>query len=911
MSVDITRDRFDSATVTIVVTCIAIGAVLNLPYQYVSKVHRYSQAPSLTEYSFHTFLFPHYEVMQGGFPFTYLVRQEDDLAAQPQFWSSAMLVTDLLIAALVTVLLGFITFRYRARWERFLQTLAVSRRRRVAFHVATVGLLAGILLAAISHILLSHAAEEKLANQLSVRGAVHRYTLIPKPLAKVFPGFVLERFGRIRGVMTWDRSPGAILKISRIPTLTSFTSHGRVLSASEMSSLRAHPWLNHLQLKGIEIEQPILSSIMQLRGLRSLELIQCSGLNRGMGDIEPLSRLVTLDLSNSDVRLAMLPASRWPKALKRLHLSRPRRGSDSLILSNLPALRALDVRRTDDSFNPDLVEIELSNLPRLEYLGIESLQKIALHIDSAPRLQAIGYSDPEIGLRVRGDQLVPASTWFESLRLRHLPSLRHLAFDGLDLQELSLQDLPNLGRLTIGRYGYRGGIILRPFDESAKPRIQAMIQALGESRGPADIDLSSLPLAGIDLSPLAQNDRIRRLCLRGCGVQNSQLSALSKLPGLLELDLQGCPITDEEACSLLCKGLPLRQLLVSSDEFERIEVRNQSKLRGFVATDSRRAKRVHISECPQLESELVLGDCVEQLRIRDGHSLLGLSVDGPLPAETELHGLRSLRFFAIGGPRADDQLCCNLWQCTDLDHLTVAYGRLSEASLKKIGRFSKLTVLALPGSQVSDEIVLHHWGGLNLLSDVDLSETAITSKSVPLLIRLKNLQKLAVNHCDLSTKDLRGLVSISQLIELEVSGIGLDADTLVGCLRRGMLDRLNLSYSFLDDAQLRVLAGPTANSLVFLGLRGCGLKDASVKRIADAHPRLAFDIADNPVSADLLAELRRRGRLLDQHDRDGFLRHLSDGDSERMADIRAEFDPVRGRIDSYQFVSSRQPAASL
>lgn len=911
MSVERTRDRFDSATISIVVTSIIVLGLLNWPYQYVAKAHRYIQSPSLSEYSFQTFMFPNYEVMQGGFPFTYISRQEDDLPSQPRVWSATLLAANILIATLTTFLLAYITRRHRQRWERFLKYSASSRRRSLAYRAIATGSAVAVTITAVSIVMIKDAADRKLAARLATRGAVHCYALVPRPLSRIFPAFVLDRFARPRGVMTFDRSEKDISEIIHIPTLTSFACYGRPLTFAEVEVLRVHPQFNHLHLRSVEIEPRILESITKINGLRSLELIQCSGLGRGLPGVEQLDRLVTIDVSNSDIRLSALPSGGWPRNLKHLHLSRPRRGCDSLRLRSIPSLVVLNIRRTDDSFNPDVVDVVLADMPRLEFIGIESLQKFSMRIDSAARLHSIGSSDPDIGLRVRSNQLVPTSMWFESLRLRDLPSLRHLALDGLDLEELSLQKLPNLSHLVIGRYGYSGGMTLRPFDEAAKSRLQAIIRALGDCEGPANIDLSSLPLADIDLRPLEKNHRIRTLRLRDCDIQSSQLPSLSRLVGLSKLDLRGCPISDKEACGLLGAGLPLKELLVSSNQFECIEVLKQPKLQAFMSTDSRRAKKVHISECPQLESELVLGDSVEQLRIRNGHSLLGLSVDGPLPVGTELHGLRSLRFFAVGGARANDDLCCHLWQCTDLDHLTVAYGQLSEAALRKIGRLSKLTILALPGSTVDDEIVLRYWSGLRLLSDVDLSETEITGRSMQALIQRENLQKLVVNHCKLAAKDLRELVNIGQLIELEVAGIGLEADTLMGCLRRGMLDRLNLSYSILDDAQLQILSGPAANSLVFLGLRGCGLEDADLRPVMDAHPRLAFDITSNPISKALVAELRQQNRLIDHQDRDGFLRHLSDGGYTQVADMRGEYDPVRGRIHHDRFVNSKKSHRSL
>jgi len=285
---------------------------------------------------------------------------------------------------------------------------------------------------------------------------------------------------------------------------------------------------------------------------------------------------------------------------------------------------------------------------------------------------------------------------------------------------------------------------------------------------------------------------------------------------------------------------------------------------------------------------------------------LGLSVDGPIPADARLQGLRALKFFAIGGPRASDELCHSLWQCKDLDHLTIAYGRLSRQALEKIGRFTKLTVLAVPGSDIDDALFLNHWSNLIRLSDVNLSDTKVSSGTLRFLLSVKNLQKLAINHCNVSQRDLEDLVKINQLVELEVAGIGLDSITLAGCLRRGMMDRLDLSHSMLTNEHVQILAGRTGNSLRFLGLRNCGLSETQLKQIIEGHPQLSVDIEGNGASADFLAELGREKRLLDRRDRDGFLRHLANDQYLHLADVRAEFEPTRGRIHHDQF-NTKQP----
>jgi len=904
MSLESRRERFDSTTIAVVMASLGFWTLLNWPYQYVATAHQYSIPSSATmDLSFQTFQFPGYEFKRGGLPFVYVFHESDAIPLGPRDWNWNWLLLNEFIALISTISLAYVVYRLRR--------LATSLEWKTRFGIypgpmlLRTGLVCCVvLLAALSAgvILLNDLADRRLARQLSTTGAVHRYSLVPQPLLKVIPGPLLARFARIRGVVIWGQSQEPLLLAAQIPTLTSFGTTRLAPPAQCILMMSTKARFNHLNLMNVRIDDPLRQAILRIPSLRKLELFGCQGLAEGDCDFSKMMLLRELELTNSDVRLASIPATGWPDSLTSLSLSRPRRGPDSLVLRDLPHLENLYIQRTDISLNPDLVSISLANVPALKYLGIESMQKVSLKITSAPLLATIGTGDQSIDRRASFDgETLPVSLWVEYLELDGLQSLRDLHCDGSDLAKLSLLNMPSLNRLAIGRPGDNNGFTTREFDAQFRFRAQSLIEDISKCDGPANIDLSSLPLGGVDLGSLTNNKKIRNLSLARCGVTGEQLRVISGLSRLSNLDLRGCPITDKEALDLLQQKLPLKELLVNGDRFERIEVIDQPKLQGYVVTPSPLARTVQISGSPQLEAEIILGNQVGRLDIQDGYSLTGLSVDGPIPADARLQGLRALKFFAIGGPRASDELCHSLWQCKDLDHLTIAYGRLSRQALEKIGRFTKLTVLAVPGSNIDDALFLNHWSTLIHLSDVNLSDTKVSLGTLQFLFGVGNLQKLAINHCNVSQRDLEDLVKINQLVELEVAGIGLDSITLAGCLRRGMMDRLDLSHSTVTNEHVQILASRAGNSLRFIGLQGCGLSETQLRQIIDAHPELSVDIKGNDANAEFLAELARARRLLDRRDRDGFLRHLASDQYSHVADVAGQFEPTRGRIHHDQF----------
>jgi Leucine-rich repeat (LRR) protein len=913
MGVEPSRDRFDSPTICAVFLMTAFWVLGNWPVDYAATAHQYFQPPNSYEVTYETYLFRGFEVRKAGFPFSYYVREEDD-GTEPQLFAFHLLAINVLVGVMSTVVCGFVVYRATRGVQRSrsqasnLSDEVNAQKRYLYFKLAALATAATGLALIVSTIVVRGNAARNEAQRLSLHGSVHMYAIVPKPLQNVFPKVLLGRFARIRSVAIWEQSDAMVAHACEIPSLHSLSIFGELKNQEVVTELIAKGQLKQLQVHDTLLGDALQEAIASSNRLRRIDLRNCKGLSRGLPRIHRDSRLREMDFTNSDVVLSSLPSKCWPQSLKRLTLPRPMEGSSSLLVEDSLSLETLEIASHLYPANASVVEVYLDRLPALEYVGLETEQKYALNITASPRLRSIGFIESDMHSRSSFDDMMPGAHWFSSVSLSGLPSLRELTIDGSNLEKLKLEELPNLQRLSIGRYIQHDGMLdnvqnVSSGIEDQASRLQSLINDLGNCDLPPSLDLSSLPLKGLDLSPLTKSKRLRSLCLARCGIEGSQLPALAKVKRLKHLDLRECPITDKQALSLLDQDLLLDDLLVSSETFERIKIVKQPQLRNFPANHALRARAVLIQDSPKLESELVLGDRLERLSVRDGHALKGISINGPVPIHCELHGLRSLKFFAMGGPEVDDDLCQNLWQCTDLDHLTIAYGNLSRQSLQNIGRFSKLTVLSLPGSKVDDDLIARHWSGLRLLSEVNLSHTHVSAKTASMLIALKNLQRLYVNHCQMDKHDLRDLVNVNQLIELEVAGVGLDPDTLLGCLRRGMLDRLDLSNSQVTDEMISALASPSANSLAFLGLKGCGLNESQLARIVDAHPDLALDVEGNNASQEWLDLLRQDRRLLSRDDRKGFLRRLVNAELGRSPELQIGTDSGRGRIDPHQFVN--------
>ncbi len=147
-----------------------------------------------------------------------------------------------------------------------------------------------------------------------------------------------------------------------------------------------------------------------------------------------------------------------------------------------------------------------------------------------------------------------------------------------------------------------------------------------------------MPLGGSDLTPLQKNDRLRSLCMIRCGITDDQANQIAGIKNLHSIDLRGCPVSDQQAMKLLKGNSEIQSLLVSTRNFETIEIVDQNRLKSFFATETLNAVNVRIKDAPQLSAELLLGSNLDTLRIENARSLLGLSIDGRLPPKVHWKG---------------------------------------------------------------------------------------------------------------------------------------------------------------------------------------------------------------------------------------------------------------------------------
>jgi len=862
---------------------LALMAALNVPWRF-DECYSQSLGENL-ESSTSAHFTPLFEsrLIGAGWPLRYaqwsLPHESASDAWQWLMWKPELLAIDLVIILAVA---GF--FAAMAYWSR---------------HLAT-GMATTAVIVLIGYTYHQYDLDRRAADALAQRGLVYRTAIVPVRLARMVPSPSLFLFLRTRSVMLHRPNDECAAIAGEVPTLQALGLSAPLPSADQFVGLMDSPRLRQLIITGATIDKPMLNLIGKQTGLRHLRLTGCRGLKGSTIALGEMPNLESIDFSHSDFELSALNDCRWQQHLVELTLS-PQVDSDNrLVLRGWPRLESLNLRADHSAKWSGVMSVSLKALPQLRALGLVTTQKTDLSIVDSPRLKEIRNDEGEQWYPGDAVLYTPAGLWLRSLHLDNVASLHRLSCYGLDLQQLNIRGAPNLIELVIdsGLYGQQQ---FQKHSLDQQETLSKLINDLAICDGPPIINLSSLPLSNIDLSPLAKNHRIRELKLAGTGVSGIQLEPLLTLPRLTSLDVRRCPITNSEANSVVERLPQLRDFVVDAEDYQKIEIVDRERLVQFTATPSLAASIVRISRSPNLCSELVLGRNLKELAISDAVSLRGLSVNGPVPAGARLDGLRDLHFLALGGGNVDDSLCTAIWRCPTLDHLTLAYANLSRDALIRIGELHDLATLILPGADVDDSITAH-WTELKQLSEVNLSYTAISGDTIRSILALKNLQRLSISHTAVDRVDLRRLPEVTQLVELEVAGVGLEEDLLESVLGRRMLDRLDLSDCELSGRSVDLLTGPLAKTLIFLGVRECGLTEEEIRRIVAANPRLVIDVAGHGVSDGLMDELRRDNRILAGNDREGFLRHVGRLNQVNWATGDSPADNFPGRINVHQFV---------
>ncbi|MDC0278952.1 hypothetical protein OAL43_01975 [bacterium] len=736
--------------------------------------------------------------VMGGWPLRYSVAYSSKGEVTYRYWQPLNLLINIVLGLVLSWLMTrFLMFRH--------QSLAVaeeSNRKRRFFDIVFAACIVVVPIAIFAAKVRRPYQQQRLAKQLRRNGNLFVSAWIPAILEPHLPQGIKRSLREIRHVRFLGIDDRLLDQAVEIPTLVSLHSFDGQHSVGSLQKLQERLHFDSLMLSGCDVGDEEIDAIVALPWLQHLKFPQTkltvAQLRRL--DSKPLR---TVDLTGTSIDLDQLGEPDWVQTCELLWLSRPLDGDQaSLNLDGWPVLEGLWVKRRSHMMNDAVLGLRLANLPSLKRLSLDRVQKHDLSLINLPRLVRIEEELIDARFVVNDNYLLPGLTWVRKLEVDGVDSLVELGCYAKDLEELNLGSVPSLKKFKLGAYliTLLGNVVP---DTAQKELCGEWIQYLGQQQGPVELDFAYLPLEGVNLAPLANNKKIKRLNLNGTHASFDQLRQLAPMSEVDFLDARTTPLNKNGLRDLLNQFPDLANLAIDGTRVSDFDLVGRDRLKFVNVSAMHELESLRLIDQPRIKTSLQVTSTLNELSILNIPRLNGLSVEGPWPESAELKGLRDLEWFAGGGVEVTDAVAEEVLECQHLHRLAFAYSSLTKSSLRKIGDLGELVSLALPGSVIDDSIV-REWRNVDDLWEVNLDDAPISAGTIAWLTRMSSLRRVSLNRISLDGATVNAISELRQVNELHLAESQLPIEALSVLLQQGHLQVLNLSGWDLTEEYLQV-----------------------------------------------------------------------------------------------------------
>ncbi|MEO1524497.1 MAG: hypothetical protein AAFX06_03635 [Planctomycetota bacterium] len=848
---------------TVIVGCVflAIAVCINLPLQYVETNSSGGVTQSTVDFNFVGTDLP----MMAGAPFRYGIWYEatENLPSTSAFSWMAVLLNVLTCGFVIA---AFLYYLHRKSYR------PIGARKNVT--IADLLLLTFVVAGLFGWWQYQDAqtkADKQYANKLGGRvGGVRRSAWIPKLLKPILPNAVTKQLVAIRGIRLENPKDADLERMLEYRTITTLRLGGGDYDLAKLQALKQQLHLTDLRIAGRTLDQPTIEALGAHPRLETLNLMRTNVTAQVLTEIEQFKSLRRLNLMHSDVRLSELGRPPWADSIEVLKLPHPISGSDSIAIDGWPSLVELSVNELDTTANPAPVGVQLRNLPKLRRLQLDQFQCFDLTLNRLPELSEIELLKENFQSRLPQGGSIPGQLWVRSINVENLQKLKELVIYVVDMDSFHVQETPALESLLIGVFRNTStGADYLPLDpEVAKTMIDGVSQTTAKL-----LDLDSVPLGDVDLSPLSQNKHVTTLLLGDSGTSVKQWTTLKGMDRLVNLRVSGNPGSMSDVKRLLdafpslqtldCRELGYveeNQVFFSNVGEADLELRDRKQLRRLEMDRTQFGyQNVFITDMPRLQERFDFGWVAGEVQIRNAPALTGLSFMSPLPPKVTLQGLRDLQYFAAGGDSVNGQVVTALAACKNLNKITLAYAGANEESLKSLP-VQSVANLHLPGCNVTDS-VLQAWNTLPLLTTADFSHTKITGAGLAVLSKSEFLSTLRLDGCNIAPGDLGPvLANKTKLRTLSLVDVGIDDETLKKLVSHGELRKIDLSGTKVSDAALDALSKLNLQLLV---IRDAEFDSQKLLGLMRARPSLMLDMSGSEMDPGVWSTLMNRRRIVD------------------------------------------------
>lgn len=287
-----------------------------------------------------------------------------------------------------------------------------------------------------------------------------------------------------------------------------------------------------------------------------------------------------------------------------------------------------------------------------------------------------------------------------------------------------------------------------------------------------DIDLHKISLSDETLSSLTNLKSLQVLNLADTSFSDESLSILEGVsPGLISLDLRGCPISDK-ATTVITRFANLKALRF-----------NGKNGQTGISDDGVRS----------------LAAC-KSLKVLALDELTFVGTDG-LAALT---GLKDLQELYVGGTIVDDDSCRVIASFPNLRKLRLSRDQVSDAGLEILSDCSQLEELDLSEDSLISDAGMASVAKLKALKKLNLWRVQISDAGVLMLAPLVNLDWLNLDNTKLSDAGLSALSDMTKLSFLHLGSTQITADGAPALFHLTTLKDLKITRSAMGASDAAV-----------------------------------------------------------------------------------------------------------
>ncbi|MFK8110559.1 MAG: hypothetical protein AB8B91_00065 [Rubripirellula sp.] len=814
-------------------TVILVMGILNLPYQYANVAGQWRGVIDVEATG--SYLISQNMPRMAGWPLRYWIQYPSEEGLQERYWSTAKLAANMGIALSISLLVFFF-FLFRNRQTSY------ASNRKLTQAMFDVGIAGAILIVPMIALALEYriaAQHQRLGRSLSRYGNYYLSSWVPEVISGQIPKGMVHSFRRLRQAYLIRPTDDVVRSVGHLPTIVTLDISDSEVNLDSIAPLPKNVHFAALHLDKVKLDDGKMQAISQMKWLAHLRLSRTNLDAEKVRRLDHLELLRSVDFRRTPLLAADLGTPDWHRRVKSLFLARvPDGQGDQLTIDGWPMLERLGVTRFSSKMNAEGIDVHLSNLPRLQYLQLDRNQKHRLVLRNLPRLAHLDEGLTRFEEVLGRGEYIPGLPWMEDLVLDGVTSMQGFGCYSPDLKKLELSNVPNLRTFKLGAFQL-GSLGEKKFVETDPDECQVWIRSLGENAGPSTIELTGLPLQDLDLKSLSSNDRLRHLHFTRCSIPFSRVKHLDGLEQLESLSISTIPLKGDQMGWLLKHFPNLESLKADASQLIACDLTAGTKLRDVELKTLEQATDVRVYGTPSLSTGVRMVKTAKRLEVRDARSFYGLAVEKPWPKDARVGGFRKLRWFAAGGRHLGDDVFDEVLQCKDIGQLTLAYSSVSREKLKKIGSFTGLNLLAVPGGDVDDDVT-SHWQRLQFVWDVNLDDTAISFGTMEWLSRISSLRRLSLNRVAFNETAARVLGELRQVSELHLAGVKVDPARLRPILESGNLEILNLSGWKLDSELGEML--PLSYALRVLKLHDSEVDLESLAKLLEQLPELHVDL---------------------------------------------------------------------